>query len=88
LGNRGKTLTDAPGLERQLLTLLDEAWTTGFAVSSRYARENAELVAMAASLQLISTRVNRDVFSREWQITNKGLRWLNETKELADADDE
>lgn len=38
---------------------------------------------MAASLQLITTRVNRDVFSREWQITNKGLRWLNETKELA-----
>jgi hypothetical protein len=26
--------------------------------------------------------VNRDVFSREWQITNKGLRWLNEQKEL------
>lgn len=37
---------------------------------------------MAASLQLITTRVNRDVFSREWQITTKGLMWLNETKEL------
>lgn len=37
---------------------------------------------MAASLQLITTRVNAAVFSREWQITIKGLRWLNETKEL------
>jgi hypothetical protein len=38
---------------------------------------------MAASLQLITTRVNRDVFSRTWQITAKGHRWLNEAKELA-----
>jgi hypothetical protein len=42
---------------------------------------NAELVAMAASLQLITTRVNKDVFSRTWQITAKGHRWLNEAKE-------
>lgn len=58
------------------------AWTKGFTVQCDYARSNAELVAMAASLQLITTRVNRDVFSREWQITTKGLMWLNETKEL------
>jgi hypothetical protein len=51
-------------------------------VQSTFARSNAELVAAAASLQLITTRVNRDVFSRDWQITNKGLRWLNEHKEL------
>jgi len=61
--------------------LLDIAWKTGFTVQSVIARQHAEVVAMAASLQLITTRVNRDVFSREWQVTNKGLRWLNETKE-------
>lgn len=78
---RGRTLTDNPGLEQQLIKLLDYAWQEGFTVQSRYAYANAELVAMAASLQLITTRVNRDVFSRSWQITAKGHRWLNENKE-------
>jgi hypothetical protein len=80
--SHGKTLIDAPGLELQLIKLLELAWTDGFTVQCDYARSNAELVAMAASLQLITSRVNRDVFSREWQITSKGLRWLNETKEF------
>lgn len=77
----GLTLTDTT-VEEQLITLLDEAWKNGFTVQSGIARSQAEAVAMAASLQLITTRVNRDVFSREWQITAKGLRWLNETKEF------
>ena len=64
------------------MDVLDEAWSKGFTIMSNYARQNSELVAMAASLQLITTRVNRDVFSRDWQITSKGLRWLNEAKEL------
>jgi hypothetical protein len=50
-------------------------------VSSDFSRRHAELVAVAASLQLITTRVNSQVFSRDWQITAKGLRWLNEVKE-------
>lgn len=67
-------------VEKQLLAMLDYAWQEGFTVQSDYARRNAEVVAMAASLQLITTRVNRDVFSRQWQITAKGHRWLNEAK--------
>jgi hypothetical protein len=59
---------------------LEEAWSTGFTVQSATARTHAEVVAMAASLQLITTRVNAQVFSRNWQITNKGLRYLNEAK--------
>lgn len=68
-------------MEKQLISLLDYAWQEGFTVQNDYARTNAELVAMAASLQLITTRVNKDVFSRTWQITAKGHRWLNEAKE-------
>jgi chromosome segregation and condensation protein ScpB len=64
------------------MTLLEHAWSKGFTIMSDYAQRHMELVAMAASLQLITTRVNKDVFSREWQITAKGLRWLNEAKEL------
>jgi hypothetical protein len=63
------------------MELCDVAWSEGFAVSSNFARANAELVGMAASLQLITTRVTKDVFSRDWQITSKGLRWLNEHKD-------
>ena len=79
---RGLTLTNSPSIERQLMKVLDEAWLRGFTVQSRFARSHAELVAMAASLQLISSRINRDLFGCEWQITSKGLRWLNENKEL------
>jgi hypothetical protein len=75
-------LDGSPGANEQLLQLLDMAWQDGFSIQSNFARNNAELVAMAASLQLITTRVNRDVFSREWQITVKGHKWLNEAKEL------
>jgi hypothetical protein len=50
---------------------------------SDYAQKNMEVVAMAASLQLITTRINKDVFSRSWQITAKGHRWLNEHKEMS-----
>jgi hypothetical protein len=76
----GQQLTDA-AINRQLASVCDIAWRDGFAVSSRFAREHARLVAMAASLQLITTRVTKDVFSSEWQITSKGLRWLNEHKD-------
>src|SRR6185437_633196 len=55
---RGQTLTNNPGLEGQLMDVLDEAWSKGFTIMSNYARQNSELVAMAASLQLITTRVN------------------------------
>lgn len=64
------------------MNLLDEAWQDGFAVQSNLARSQAPLVAMAASLQLITTRLTRDLFGGVWQITVKGQKWLNEAKEL------
>jgi hypothetical protein len=70
-------------IEDRLTDVLDVAHRTGFTVSSIFARANAEAVGAAASLQLITTRVTRDVFSRNWQITAKGLRWLNERRETA-----
>lgn len=63
--------------------VLEEAWTSGFTVMSDFAQANMALVAMAASMQLITTRVSSGVFSRSWQITAKGLRFLNEHKETS-----
>jgi hypothetical protein len=79
----GHKPTDVESVNARLMAVCDMAWSDSFAVSSRFARENAELVAMAASLQLITTRVTKDVYSRDWQITTKGLRWLNEHKDIA-----
>lgn len=36
---------------------------------------------MAASLQLITTKVGAQRFARAWRITTKGLQWLNEKDE-------
>jgi hypothetical protein len=50
----------------------------GFTVMSDFAQRNMVYVAMAASLQLITTRVEKNTYGRVWRITSKGLRWLNE----------
>jgi hypothetical protein len=83
LARTGQKHTEGRTTNERLASLLRIAWKSGFTVASDLARSNAGLVAMAASLQLISTRVTKDVYSRNWQITNKGLRWLREQEELA-----
>jgi hypothetical protein len=47
-------------------------------VKSDLARKEADVIAMAASLQLISTKVGAQRFAKTWLITSKGLVWLNE----------
>jgi len=67
-------------MEERLAQVVTEAWLRGFTVKSDFARKFAELVAMGASLQLISTRISKDLYGNEWQVTVKGLKWLNEMK--------
>lgn len=50
-------------------------------VKSDYARNHAEIIAMAASLQLITTKVGSNKFANEWKVTPPGLVWLAETEE-------
>lgn len=69
-----------------LVTVILEARFRGFTVKSDFAREHADYVAMAASLQLITTRLYRDVFSREWRPTVLGLQFV-EAMDLEDEDD-
>jgi hypothetical protein len=64
----------------RLRRVVQEAWESGFTIMSDFAQRYMAEVAMAASLNLITTRLNKDQFSRVWRITNKGLRWLNEEK--------
>jgi hypothetical protein len=64
--------------EERLAELLDLIWRSKVSVKSTYARSNAEVVALAASLQMITTKTGVSTFANEWQITNTGLSWLNE----------
>ncbi|MBW7970978.1 hypothetical protein [Bradyrhizobium sp. BR 10289] len=47
-------------------------------MKSDVARREADIIAMAASMQLITTKVRRDRFTKTWLITSRGLQWLNE----------
>lgn len=64
--------------EARLRELLAEVRRYGLRVKADYSRANAEIVAMAASLQLISTKVGKNSFAQAWQITTKGLTYINE----------
>lgn len=63
------------------------AWLSGFAVQSNFARENAGRVAMAASMQLITTRIAEGIYNGTWQITAKGIRLLNELDLVTEEDE-
>jgi len=63
-------------IDQQLFQIVLEAYKRSFSVQSDYARASAELVGMAASLGLISTKVHNNIFSRDWHPTSKGLHWL------------
>jgi hypothetical protein len=64
-------------IDKGLMEVVLEAHRVGFTVSSNFARERADYVGMAASMGYISTRVHRNVFSRDWRPTVQGLAWLN-----------
>lgn len=58
--------------------LLQQIYLKPLAIQSDTARRDADLVAMAASLGLITTQISSHQFGRDWRITNKGLLLLNE----------
>lgn len=59
-----------------LTNCIQEAYRRTFTVKSDYARANAEFVAMAASMGLISTKLGGNVFSSDWRPTMRGLAFL------------
>jgi hypothetical protein len=61
-----------------LIPLLRSIYKHPMATKGDDARKHADLVAMAASLQLITTRLSATEYGRQWRVTTKGLAWLNE----------
>lgn len=58
--------------------LLHQVYIKPMAIQSDVARRDAALVAMAASMGLITTQISSQQFGRDWRVTNKGLLLLNE----------
>lgn len=74
-------------LDSGLVRVVLEAYKNAFSVQSDFARRESEFVAMAASLGLISTRVHKNVFSRHWRPTIRGMMFL-ETNHLTEEEPE
>jgi len=72
---RGLTHTDPI-----LTAVVTQAWRTCFTARSDYARQNAEAVAMAACLGLVTTAIGGVHFGQTWRITAKGMRMLEGEK--------
>jgi len=59
-----------------LLSVVERAWMSPFMTKSDYARDNADLVAAAASGGLITTLVSSADHGRRWRPTPEGLQLL------------
>jgi endonuclease/exonuclease/phosphatase (EEP) superfamily protein YafD len=75
-----KPALDADPLDR-LNKVLRAIWREQVRVKSDMARKEADVIAMAASLQLITTKVGAQRYAKTWLITSKGLKWLDEKED-------
>lgn len=57
--------------------VLFRAWTAPFRTKGDYARQAADVIAIAASQGYISTNVGDGVYGPVWLITSKGLERLH-----------
>lgn len=64
-----------------LRELLQSIYERPMTIQSDTARAQAAVVAMAASLGLITTQLSPHKFGRAWRITNRGLLLLNEDED-------
>jgi hypothetical protein len=61
----------------KLIDLLYRAWSEPFTTKSDFAREYADLIGMAASDGLITTRQATGLYGNKWLITAPGLKTLD-----------
>lgn len=58
--------------------VLIESWAGGFTTKSKFAREAANIIAVAATEGLITTRLEEEVWGNRWMITEKGMNFMKE----------
>jgi hypothetical protein len=60
----------------RMVDVLDRAWKKPFKTKSDFARENADLIAMAASDGLLTIKLATGLYQRQWNVTPRGLSYL------------
>lgn len=70
-------------MELRLYMLLTIVLANQLRVKSDYVRTHAAVVAMAASMQLITTRTGPGQYGQSWRITTKGLTFINQQRDNA-----
>jgi hypothetical protein len=60
-----------------LADVLEQAWLKPFKTKSDFARDHADIVAMAASDGLLTTKVATGLYQRQWILTPRGLSHLH-----------
>lgn len=81
MGLPGQKLTKGdPGFEPLLgiYIVLFTAAEKGFTTKSKFAREFATLIAIAATEDLITTRLSETTWGNTWGVTENGLEYLME----------
>lgn len=66
--------------EDKLVDIILETRTRRVSVSGDFARANAEMIAMAASMGLITTRIHMDIYGRDWVPAIAGLEFLDDVE--------
>lgn len=70
--------------ETKLGAVVLMAYLAPFRTKSDFAREQANHVAIAASLGLITVAQGVFTFTRDWRVTSKGINYLKDRKVLND----
>lgn len=66
-----------------MFQVLARAWAGGFTTKSTFARDAASMVAIAATENLITTKLTDELWGNRWLITADGLSFLKELEEDA-----
>lgn len=66
-----------------MFQVLARAWAGGFTTKSTFARDAASMVAIAATENLITTKLTDELWGNRWLITADGLSFLKELEQDA-----
>lgn len=87
LEEHGLTPTDIDEATEEALghmfQVLARAWAGGFTTKSTFARNAASIIAIAATENLITTKLTDELWGNRWLITSDGLTFLKELEEDA-----
>ena len=75
LGLTRTEIDDQMAHTMSLYITLDRAWRRGFSVKSRFARDGAFYVAMAATEGWITNHLDGDEWGNSWAITEEGMEF-------------